>query len=56
MIFAALFVQQWQVGLGCLLGGSIATVAELVREKRESRPLQFQILIPRAAASSGEEP
>ena len=30
VIFASLFVNEWQVGIGCLLGGSIATVAELV--------------------------
>ena len=29
-IFASLFVKEWQVGTGCLLGGSIATLTELV--------------------------
>ena len=31
VIFASLFVKEWQVGIGCLLGGSIATLTELVR-------------------------
>ena len=31
VIFASLFVQDYNVGLGCLLGGSIATIGELVR-------------------------
>lgn len=30
VIFASLFVNEWQVGIGCLLGGSIATLTELV--------------------------
>ena len=30
IIFASLVVQKWHVGLGCLLGGSVATAADLV--------------------------
>ena len=31
IIFASFFVQDYQVGLGCLLGGSVGVIGELVR-------------------------